>query len=36
LIDPADSAASIAKLVDGLTIDQTGSFFQWDGTIHPW
>ena len=36
LIDPADSAASIAKLVDGLTIDQTGSFFQWDGAIHPW
>ena len=35
-LDPSDSAASIAKLVDGLTIDQTGSFFKWDGSIHPW
>jgi NAD(P)-dependent dehydrogenase (short-subunit alcohol dehydrogenase family) len=35
-LDPAESAAGIVKLVDNLTLDQTGSFFQWDGTIHPW
>jgi NAD(P)-dependent dehydrogenase (short-subunit alcohol dehydrogenase family) len=35
-LDPSISAASIVKLVDGLTIDQTGSFYQWDGTVHPW
>ena len=35
-LDPALSASSIAKLVDGLTINETGSFYQWDGQIHPW
>ena len=22
--------------VDGLTLDRSGSFLRWDGTIHPW
>ncbi|MEP7203682.1 MAG: SDR family oxidoreductase [Ilumatobacteraceae bacterium] len=35
-LDPADAAAEIVGLVDKLTIEQTGSFFQWDGSIHPW
>jgi NAD(P)-dependent dehydrogenase (short-subunit alcohol dehydrogenase family) len=35
-LDPDVAAASIADLVDGLTLDSTGSFFQWDGSIHPW
>jgi len=35
-MDPAESAAGIVTLVDKLTLDQTGSFYQWDGTIHPW
>jgi len=35
-LDPDVAAASIADLVDGLTLDNTGSFFQWDGSIHPW
>ena len=35
-LDPADAAASIAGMVDHLTIEHTGSFLQWDGTIHPW
>jgi NAD(P)-dependent dehydrogenase (short-subunit alcohol dehydrogenase family) len=35
-LDPSMSAASITKLVDGLSIEQTGSFLQWDGSIHPW
>ena len=35
-LDPDVAAASIVNLVDGLTLDNTGSFYQWDGTIHPW
>jgi hypothetical protein len=35
-LDPAESAAGIVTLVDKLTIDDTGTFFQWDGSIHPW
>lgn len=35
-LDPADAASSIAVVVDGLTIDRTGSFLQWDGSVHPW
>jgi NAD(P)-dependent dehydrogenase (short-subunit alcohol dehydrogenase family) len=35
-LDPAESAAGIVKLVEGLSLDRTGSFFQWDGSIHPW
>lgn len=35
-LEPADAAASIAGMVDHLTIEHTGSFLQWDGTIHPW
>ena len=35
-LEPADAAASIAGMVDHLTIVHTGSFLQWDGTVHPW
>jgi NAD(P)-dependent dehydrogenase (short-subunit alcohol dehydrogenase family) len=35
-LEPADAASSIAVVVDGLTIDHTGSFLQWDGSAHPW
>jgi NAD(P)-dependent dehydrogenase (short-subunit alcohol dehydrogenase family) len=35
-MEPAEAAASIAALVDGLTIADTGTFRRWDGTIHPW
>ena len=35
-LDPAESAAGIVALVGKLTIDNTGSFYKWDGTIHPW
>jgi NAD(P)-dependent dehydrogenase (short-subunit alcohol dehydrogenase family) len=35
-LDPADSAASIIKVIDGLAVNQTGSFLRWDGTVHPW
>jgi NAD(P)-dependent dehydrogenase (short-subunit alcohol dehydrogenase family) len=32
----AESAAGLVKLVDAMTLDNTGQFFRWDGTIHPW
>jgi NAD(P)-dependent dehydrogenase (short-subunit alcohol dehydrogenase family) len=32
----AESAAGLLKLIDSLTLDHTGQFFRWDGTIHPW
>ena len=35
-LEPADAAASIVGVVDHLTIEHTGSFLQWDGTVHPW
>jgi NAD(P)-dependent dehydrogenase (short-subunit alcohol dehydrogenase family) len=35
-LDPAESAAGIVTLVDKLSIDDTGAFYQWDGSIHPW
>ena len=33
-LEPSEAAAGIVALVDKLTIDDTGSFFKWDGT-HP-
>jgi NAD(P)-dependent dehydrogenase (short-subunit alcohol dehydrogenase family) len=35
-LEPSTAAAGILTLVDKLSIDDTGSFFQWDGSIHPW
>ena len=35
-LDPADAAASIVSLIDGLAPEQSGSFLRWDGTVHPW
>jgi len=34
-LDPDVAAASIADLVDHLTLDNTGSFFPWDGSVPP-
>jgi NAD(P)-dependent dehydrogenase (short-subunit alcohol dehydrogenase family) len=31
-----DAVPQILDLVDGLTMDDTGTFRRWDGTIHPW
>ena len=33
---PDESARHIAATVDTLTIDDTGTFRRWDGTVHPW
>jgi NAD(P)-dependent dehydrogenase (short-subunit alcohol dehydrogenase family) len=35
-MDPADAAAAIVATVDDLTLDDSGSFLRWDGTVHPW
>ncbi len=35
-LEPVDSATSIVGVVGNLTIENTGSFLQWDGTVHPW
>jgi len=35
-LDHAESAAGIVTLVDKLTIDHTGSFYKWDGSVHIW
>jgi NAD(P)-dependent dehydrogenase (short-subunit alcohol dehydrogenase family) len=35
-MDAADSAAALVKLADDLTLEQSGSFLRWDGTVHPW
>ena len=35
-MDPDDAARQIADLVDGLTLNDSGTFKRWDGTTHPW
>jgi NAD(P)-dependent dehydrogenase (short-subunit alcohol dehydrogenase family) len=35
-LDPAVAASQIADLVDGLTLEDSGSFLRWDGSEHPW
>ena len=35
-LDPADAAVQIVDLVDALTMEQSGTFLQWDGSVHPW
>jgi NAD(P)-dependent dehydrogenase (short-subunit alcohol dehydrogenase family) len=35
-ITPEASAAGLVALADRLTLEDTGQFFRWDGSIHPW
>jgi NAD(P)-dependent dehydrogenase (short-subunit alcohol dehydrogenase family) len=35
-MDPAVAAVSIVRLVDSLTIAESGRFYRWDGAEHPW
>jgi len=35
-ITAEESAAGIRKVIDGLTLKQTGQFIKWNGEIHPW
>ncbi|MEM9603701.1 MAG: SDR family oxidoreductase [Pseudomonadota bacterium] len=35
-ISPDESAAGIVKLALSLTLEQSGTFYTWDGRVHPW
>lgn len=35
-LTPADSVEGLIAVIDKLNIKDTGKFFQWDGTEHPW
>jgi NAD(P)-dependent dehydrogenase (short-subunit alcohol dehydrogenase family) len=35
-MDASDSAAALVALADGVTLEQSGRFLRWDGTVHPW
>jgi NAD(P)-dependent dehydrogenase (short-subunit alcohol dehydrogenase family) len=35
-ITPAASATGIVKVIDQLTLANTGNFWQWDGALHEW
>jgi NAD(P)-dependent dehydrogenase (short-subunit alcohol dehydrogenase family) len=35
-ITPEESAAGIHKVIAGLGMQDTGTFFKWNGDIHPW
>lgn len=35
-ITAAESANGIRNVVNGMTLENSGSFFKWDGDIHPW
>jgi NAD(P)-dependent dehydrogenase (short-subunit alcohol dehydrogenase family) len=35
-VDPGDAAAGVARVIDEATLDDSGSFFRWDGSTHPW
>ncbi len=35
-ITPQESAAGIHAVIAGLTLEDTGKFYKWNGEIHPW
>ncbi len=35
-LEPAQSAAGVLSVIAGLTSADSGRFFNWDGTPHPW
>jgi NAD(P)-dependent dehydrogenase (short-subunit alcohol dehydrogenase family) len=35
-ITPQESAAGIAKVIDGLSLQNTGGFWKWNGSRHEW
>jgi NAD(P)-dependent dehydrogenase (short-subunit alcohol dehydrogenase family) len=35
-ITPQESAAGIISVLDGLNVENTGSFWKWNGEVHPW
>jgi NAD(P)-dependent dehydrogenase (short-subunit alcohol dehydrogenase family) len=35
-LEPEESIAGMRKVIEGLTLDQSGGFFSYDGTTVPW
>jgi NAD(P)-dependent dehydrogenase (short-subunit alcohol dehydrogenase family) len=35
-LDPADCAAGLYKLIDGLQLQHSGRFWTWEGNEHAW
>ncbi len=35
-LTPAQTVAGMVEVVEGLTADESGGFFDWDGSVHPW
>jgi NAD(P)-dependent dehydrogenase (short-subunit alcohol dehydrogenase family) len=35
-LDPTEAAVQIVDLIEGLTMEQSGTFLRWDGSEHPW
>jgi NAD(P)-dependent dehydrogenase (short-subunit alcohol dehydrogenase family) len=35
-VEPADAAAGIVKVLGRVSLEDTGRFFRWDGSEHPW
>ncbi|MCO5785036.1 short-chain dehydrogenase [Pseudomonas sp. G11-1] len=35
-ITPQESASGIQSVADNLTLESSGSFFKWNGELHPW
>ena len=36
MVEPADSAAGLFKLIDGLQLQHSGRFWTWEGQEHAW
>jgi hypothetical protein len=35
-VPPAEAAQNLLAVLDGLTSDQSGGFFDWQGKVVPW
>jgi NAD(P)-dependent dehydrogenase (short-subunit alcohol dehydrogenase family) len=35
-VEPAESVAGVRRVIDGLTLERAGRFWQYDGTELPW
>lgn len=35
-ISPQESAEGIRRVIEKMDMTNTGSFFKWNGEIHPW
>lgn len=35
-LTPYESVSSMLRFFDGLTMEHSGGFYRWDGSVHPW